>query len=277
MANPLTLMAVHAHPDDESSSTGGVLAMYADEGVRTVVVTCTNGELGDAPGGIKPGEPGHDEAAVAAIRQVELEKACDILGVDVLERLGYHDSGMAEWDYKDRPGSFWSTPIEESSARLATLMERYQPQVVVTYDEFGGYNHPDHVQANRITLAAVARSPIPAKLYFTARPVRDFERLRARMVELGIDMGPRPQPDPERLRLMEAAAARITTTVDTTGVVGQKRDALRAHASQLAETWFAQVPDELFTEMFGVESFIREQDRTAAPLPETDLFAGLRP
>jgi LmbE family N-acetylglucosaminyl deacetylase len=276
MANPLTLMAVHAHPDDEASSTGGVLAMYADEGVRTVVVTCTNGEYGDAPGGIKPGDPGHDESAVAAIRLAELDKACDILGVHVLEKLGYHDSGMLEWDYKDRPEAFCNIPIEASSARLATLMERHQPQVVITYDEFGGYNHPDHVQANRVTLAAVERTGIPAKLYFTARRWSDFERLRTRMVELGVDIGPRPQIDPERRRRMEAAAARITTTVDTTLVAGRKRDALRAHASQLAEGWFAKVPESLFDEVFGVESFIREQDRTAAPVPEVDLFAGLR-
>jgi LmbE family N-acetylglucosaminyl deacetylase len=276
MASHLTLMAVHAHPDDESSSTGGVLAMYADEGVRTVVVTCTNGELGDAPGGIKPGDPAHDETAVAAIRLAELDEACDVLGVRVLEKLGYHDSGMLEWDYKDRPDAFWNVPIEESSARLATLMERYQPQVVITYDEFGGYNHPDHVQANRVTLAAVERTGIPAKLYFTARRWSDFERLRTRLTELGVDVGPRPQIDAERRRRMEVNAARITTTVDTTSVASRKRDALRAHASQLAETWFAKMPESLFDEVFGVESFIREQDRTAAPVPEVDLFAGLR-
>ena len=276
MANPLTLMTVHAHPDDESSSTGGVLAMYADEGVRTVVVTCTNGELGDAPGGIKPGDPAHDETAVAATRLAELDKACDILGVDVLETLGYHDSGMLEWDYKDRPEVFWNVPIEESSARLAILMERYQPQVVITYDEFGGYNHPDHVQANRITLAAIERTAVPAKLYFTARRWSDIERLRTRLAELGVDVGPRPQIDPQRRQLMEAAAARITTTVDTTSVVSRKRDALRAHASQLEESWFAKMPESMFDEVFGVESFIRQQDRTGAPIPEVDLFAGLR-
>jgi LmbE family N-acetylglucosaminyl deacetylase len=269
-------MAVHAHPDDESSSTGGVLAMYSDEGVRTVVVTCTNGELGDAPGGVKPGDPAHDEAAVAATRMAELDKACDILGVAALEKLGYQDSGMLEWEYKDRPEAFWNVPIEESSGRLATLMERYQPQVVITYDEFGGYNHPDHVQANRITLAAIERTGIPAKLYLTARRWKDFERLRTRLAELGVDVGARPQIDPERLRQMEASAARITTTVDTTSVAGRKRDALRAHASQLAESWFAKMPESLFDEVFGVESFIREQDRTAAPVPEVDLFAGLR-
>src|SRR5437762_7034217 len=97
MTAPLTLMAVHAHPDDESSSTGGTLARYASEGLRTVVVTCTNGELGDAPGGIKPGEAGHDEETVAQIRLDELRAACATLGVAHLETLGYRDSGMPGW------------------------------------------------------------------------------------------------------------------------------------------------------------------------------------
>ena len=94
MTDPLTLMAVHAHPDDESSSTGGVLARYAAAGLRTVVVTCTNGELGDGPGGVKPGEAGHDDAAVVVTRLAELEEACRILRVTHLEtarlpRLGH--------------------------------------------------------------------------------------------------------------------------------------------------------------------------------------------
>ena len=100
MADNLTLMAVHAHPDDEASSTGGVLARYSAEGVRTVVVTCTNGEFGDAPGGIKPGADGHDEQEVAEIRLAELRESAKHLGVTDLELLGYHDSGMVEWDYK---------------------------------------------------------------------------------------------------------------------------------------------------------------------------------
>src|SRR5258707_14528515 len=97
MCQSLTLMAVHAHPDDESSSTGGTLARYASEGIRTVVVTCTNGELGDAPGGIKPGDDGHDETTVARIRLGELDAACVALGVSHLETLGYRDSRMPGW------------------------------------------------------------------------------------------------------------------------------------------------------------------------------------
>src|SRR3954454_21586854 len=106
MASPLTLMTVHAHPDDESSSTGGVLARYSGEGIRTVVVTCTNGEFGDAPGGIKPGADGHDPEEVARIRRDGVERACDILAVTHHEMLGYHDSGMPGWEYKDRNDVF---------------------------------------------------------------------------------------------------------------------------------------------------------------------------
>src|ERR1700760_2738853 len=99
MAEPLTLMAVHAHPDDEASG-GGILASYSDQGVQTIVVTCTNGEYGDAPGGIKPGQEGHDPEAVARLRLAELDKSASILKVSDVETLGYHDSGMLEWDYK---------------------------------------------------------------------------------------------------------------------------------------------------------------------------------
>ena len=101
---PPTLMAVHAHPDYEASGPGGILARYGDLGVRTVLVTCTNGELGDAPGGIKPGEPGHDEAEVVALRRRELEASCAVLGVSHLDLLGYHDSGMEGWAQNHAPG-----------------------------------------------------------------------------------------------------------------------------------------------------------------------------
>src|SRR6202161_4984086 len=115
MAETLTMMAVHAHADDESSSTGGVLAKYSAEGIRTVVVTCTNGEFGDAPGQVKPGQDGHDEQAVAQLRLAELRQSCKILGVTDLETLGYHDSGMPEWDYKERPEGLCNIPLADGA------------------------------------------------------------------------------------------------------------------------------------------------------------------
>src|SRR5271155_4471669 len=140
---PLTLMAVHAHPDDEAISTGGVLARYSAEGVRTVLVTCTNGELGDAPGGIKPGVPGHDEAVVVPLRRKELEASCDVLGVTNLELLGYHDSGMEGWPQNDAPDSFWRTPVGVAGSRLAALMRAFEPQGVRTHHEDGLFRDPD--------------------------------------------------------------------------------------------------------------------------------------
>ena len=276
MADKLTMMAVHAHPDDEASSTGGVLALYSSQGIQTVVVTCTNGEFGDGPGHVKPGEAGHDEKLVAELRLAELHEACELLGVSRLELLGYHDSGMESWEYKSRPDAFCNVPLDIAAGRVAELMRQYQPDAVVTYYDRGGYNHPDHLQAHRVAVAAAERTGIPAKLYFTARPAKTWIRLREILTELGQDMPPRPELDEQRRKMMDDAEARITTFVDTSGFIEAKRSALMAHASQLDESWFAKLPEEAFVELFGQECFIRDYDRTSTPVPETDLFAGLR-
>src|ERR1700712_2121210 len=133
----LTLMAVHAHPDDEATGTGGVLAKAAAEGIRTVLVTCTDGRCGDGPGGVKPGDPGHDPDAVVEMRRGELEKSAAVLNVDHLELLDYADSGMMGWPQNDEPGSFWSTPVDAAADRLVELIRRYQPDGGVASDENG--------------------------------------------------------------------------------------------------------------------------------------------
>jgi len=275
MAETLTLMAVHAHPDDEASSTGGVLATYAAEGIRTVVVTCTNGEFGDAPGGVKPGQDGHDTDAVAGLRLTELRQAAKILGITQLELLGYHDSGMPEWDYKTRPDAFCNVPFAEVTGRLSELIERYRPQVLVTYDDEGLYQHPDHVYASQTAQAAAAQTGIPAKLYLTAMRGSNWQKIRDALREAGVDI-PQMTLTPEQLRRAAETEARITTTVDIRPVLTRKRDALFAHASQIQDSWFSQIPPEVAEAAFGFEHFIRASDRTGAPVPENDLFAGLR-
>ena len=275
MTDSLTLMAVHAHPDDEASSTGGVLATYSAEGIRTVVVTCTNGEFGDAPGGIKPGQDGHDEATVAQIRLAELRQSTKLLGVSDLELLGYHDSGMVEWAYKSRPDAFCNIPAAEVTGRIGALIEQYRPQVVITYDDKGLYQHPDHVYASQMTQAAVAETGIPAKLYLATIRGSSWGKLREALREAGVEVPDMTLTDEQREQVAAAEAA-ITTTVDIRPVLDRKREALMAHASQLQESWFAKLPPELATETFGFESFIRARDTTGAPIPETDLFAGLR-
>ncbi len=269
---PLTLMAVHAHPDDEAIGTGGILARYADEGVRTVLVTCTNGELGDAPGGLKPGDPGHDERVVVPLRRRELEASCDVLGVSQLELLGYHDSGMQGWPQNDAPGSFWRTPVEDAAHRLADLMRTHEPQVVVTYDENGFYGHPDHIQANRITHAALAECGIPAKLYYTAVARSMLRGFRDVLAEAGIEGPAEVEENPD----FGTPDELITTTIDCSAVAGRKYASLAAHASQSDNIFFLQMGEELFSTLMGSESFVRAVDRTDAPVPEDDLFAGLR-
>ena len=276
MEETLTLMAVHAHPDDEASGTGGVLATYSAEGIRTVVVTCTNGEFGDAPGGVKPGQDGHVTDAVAGLRLSELRQSAKILGVSHLELLGYHDSGMPEWDYKTRPDAFCNVPFAEVTGRIAALIEQYRPQVVVTYNDKGLYQHPDHVYASQTAQAAVAQTGIPAKLYLTAMRGSDWQKMRDALREAGVDMPAMTLTDEQR-RQAAAEEARITTTVDIRPALARKRDALFAHASQIQESWFSQIPPELAANTFGFEHFIKVRDTTGAPVPETDLLAGLRP
>jgi LmbE family N-acetylglucosaminyl deacetylase len=273
---PLTLMAVHAHPDDEATGTGGVLARYAAEGIRTVLVTCTDGGCGDGPGGVKPGEPGHDPAAVAALRRQELEASCDVLNITHLEMLDYADSGMMGWATNDAPESFWRTPVEQSAARLADLMRRYEPDVVVTYDENGFYGHPDHIQANRVTVAALALTDLTPKVYWTTVPRSAMQKFMETMREFDPDW---TEPDPaEAAEQPEIGLPdeEITTWVDVAEFGGQKFDALAAHASQGENIFFLKMGQERFTELMGVETFVRVQDGTGAPVPENDLFAGLR-
>ncbi|MFJ4502045.1 PIG-L family deacetylase [Streptomyces sp. NPDC088864] len=269
-------MAVHAHPDDEATGTGGVLARYAAEGIRTVLVTCTDGGCGDGPGGTKPGDPGHDPAAVARMRRQELEASCEVLKISDLETLDYADSGMMGWPGNDAPGSFWRTPVAEAAERLAALMEHYRPDVVVTYDENGFYGHPDHIQANRITTAALELSGLTPKVYWTTMPRSAMQRFGELMREFGEDM---PEPDPAETAAMAEIGLpdeEITTWVDTAAYSDQKYDALAAHASQGENIFFLKMGKERFRELMGTEVFVRVRDTTGAALPENDLFAGLR-
>ena len=275
-ARPLTLMAVHAHPDDEVMATGGALARYASEGITTVLVTCTDGRCGDGPEGVKPGEPGHDPDAVVAIRREELEASCAALKVTHLELLGYHDSGMMGWPTNDAPGSFWLTPAPEAAQRLADLIRHYQPDVVVTYDEIGGYGHPDHIQAHRVAMAAVELVGGERKVYWSAMPHSWLQNIGQLMREVGIDWD---EPDPattEPQPPMGFPDDQITTWVDTTGFGEQKYDALAAHRSQRDGEFFLQLGRERFAELLRTETFVRVRDATGAALPEDDLFAGLR-
>ncbi len=267
----LTLMAIHAHPDDESTSTGGILAHYALQGVRTIVVTCTDGELGDGPGGVKPGQDGHDPREVAAIRRDELHRACTHLGVTHLELLGYRDSGMAGWGTQQRHNAFCSVAVESAASRITPLIECYRPQVVVTYDPHST-RHPDHVHAAQVATYAVDSSQIVSKLYYKAHGSSYWRQLNRALDDIGIR---RPDPSGEALQILDSVDQRITTTVDVGHVIDRKRTALHAHASQIGSSLAGKLPPTQFSSAFGTETYIRIRDTTGSATPEDDLFTGV--
>ena len=180
-----TVAFFHAHPDDEAIATGGTMAGLSDDGHRVVLVTATRGELGEVPEGLS-----EDGGSLAEWRLAELTEACGILGVGRQTYLDYLDSGMAGEATNDRPGSFASADIEEAAGALADILIEEAADVLVTYDEHGGYGHPDHVQVHRVGMRAADLAGTP--VVYMATMNRDFMRtLRraGRVVGVGTSRG----------------------------------------------------------------------------------------
>jgi LmbE family N-acetylglucosaminyl deacetylase len=285
----LTFMAVHAHPDDEASSSGGTLALLARQGVRTVLVTCTNGEYGDAPGGVKPEDDDHDADAVAEIRRGELDRAVEVLGVSRLVRLEYRDSGMRGWPQNDDSRAFWSTPVETAADRLLEVLVAERPQVVMTYNEHGFYGHPDHVQAHRVTMAAVARLDYEPTVYFNAIPEsvmvlwrERWEREDRERREADVARGIEREPEPDDLTIdgepieLGTPDDSIDASVDVSSVTEAKYDALAAHHSQMAESFWMKMTREEFAAVMRTEWFVRATNPTGLVGRADDIMAGYR-
>jgi LmbE family N-acetylglucosaminyl deacetylase len=183
---------------------------------------------------------------------------------------------MPDWEYKARPDAFCNVPQDVVAGRISGLIEKYQPQVLITYDDQGAYQHPDHVHASRCAQAAFASTGIPVKLYLSAMRGSRWRKIWDALRELGEDVPDFTNAPPEMMERARVSEERITTTIDIRPVLERKRDALLAHGSQIQDSWFSKLPPEVAEEVFGEECFIRASDRTGAPLPEHDLFAGLR-
>ena len=287
MTERFTLMAVHAHPDDECMSTGGVLVRYARAGVRTVLVTATRGEEGEV---VDPQmNPAEVKPKLGDVRTAELECACKHLEVEQLHILGYRDSGMVGWDTNYHPECLAQADLHEATGRLVRLIRELRPHVITCYDEDGGYGHPDHIQVHRITVAAFHAAGAatqypeqdlapwqPYKLYYTAYPrsliVARYEIMQAMGVEAPSD---RPDFDPQKVA--GTPDELITTRVDVRDFLPYKMHALRCHRTQIApDWWLTRVPHEVLHDRFGLECFIRVVSHVPGDGPEDDLFAGLR-
>jgi len=287
MSSALRLMHVHAHPDDESSKGAATTAKYVAEGVDVHVVTCTGGERGSI---LNPKMERPDVLEnMTEIRRREMESARDILGV-TQDWLGFVDSGWPEGDPKPPlpEGCFGLVPLEEAAAPLVALIRRFRPHVVTTYDENGGYPHPDHIQCHNISVAAfhAAGDPErypeagepwqPLKLYYQ----HGFNRPRTQALHDAMTARGLESPWAERLKEWKPDPehdARITTRVPCGEFFGVRDQALMAHATQIdPDGPFFQIPLEIQREVWPTEDFELVTSYVDSPVPEDDLFLGVR-
>jgi N-acetyl-1-D-myo-inositol-2-amino-2-deoxy-alpha-D-glucopyranoside deacetylase len=307
-----TLMTIHAHPDDETIGTGGTMAAAVAAGRRVVLVTCTRGELGEIV--VPDLDTPDNHRRLGELRAVELERAMGRLGVTEWENLGYRDSDMMGRVGNLDPRSFWRADLDEAAGRLVWLIRTYRPDVITTYNEYGGYGHPDHIRVHDVAVRAFPRAgdpawypeqlapeyggtgPVaadgglapwtPSKLYEQAFPASFWERMREMYERAG---KPNPWDPPEgatqeELAAMEEEGARmlvpdeaITTWIDISGEpLERKWAALAEHVTQIP-TDFPMVAFGLdgWREAWNREAYILRESRVDAPVPEDDLFAGI--
>lgn len=287
------ILFVHAHPDDECIGTGATMARYVSEGVQVTLVTCTLGEEGEV---LLP-EFSHlasdKDDALGSHRREELAAAMAILGVTDSRLLGgpgrFRDSGMIGTPSNERPDCFWRTDLLVSATELVPVIREVRPQVVVTYDDFGGYGHPDHIQAHRVTHYAVALAENETfrpdlgeawsvtKLYWTAFPKQVIIDGIAAAKAQGLD-NEFTSMDPDNLPFA-CDDDLVTTAVVATEFVPQKFDALRAHGTQVTpDDGFLGIVSTVGPEPFGTEYYRLargEAHREGGAARETDLFAGI--
>ena len=285
----LRLLAVHAHPDDESSKGAGTIAKYHDEGAWSVLVCCTGGEAGDI---LNPAmDTAEVKADIANVRRRELEQAAEILGYDELVWLGYRDSGMPDSPENADPRSFAAAELDDAVERLVAIIRRARPHVIVTYpDEQSRYPHPDHLRVHEISDIAfdAAGDPErfpdagepwqPLKLYYTTWSRDRIVAMHEKMLELGLespyarwfeqapDAPPPPPPPP------------VTTRIEVGAYYGHRKGALLAHATQIdpeSPFWFA-LPDEVAATVYPWDDYTLARSLVDSEPPEDDLFAGVR-
>jgi mycothiol S-conjugate amidase len=281
----LRLMAVHAHPDDESSKGAATIARYVAEGHRVMVVTCTGGEAGSI---LNPALDRPDvRARLPEVRRAELAAAVEILGVEH-RSLGFVDSGWPDGEPLPA-GSFAARPVEQVTEPLVRALRGFRPHVVVTYDERGGYPHPDHIRCHEVSVAAFDAAPHPDRFPAAGSPWQPLklyyvhEWCKARMAAFHqalLDAGcPSPYGDgwlaqwdveqPDTL-------PRVTTRIECGDYFDRRDDALRAHATQIDPDghWFA-VPTRLQRRLWPTEEYELVQSFVDKTVPEDDLFAGI--
>lgn len=284
MDNPQrTLMALLAHPDDEVFGSGGTFALEAERGTRIILVVATGGEAGEVVNQELQGTV--DLADLPAIRQQELRCSATALRVHEVVNLGYRDSGMAGAADNERQDAFMQADDDEIACRLVSLIRQYRPQILLAFDETGGYGHPDHLTIHRTTHLAFQRAGNadcypgtgepwqPARLFYPTlvreQLVNAYRELKRQGITMDVGLQPVTEDD---LRQFGRPREEVTTVVNIERTVSNKIRAFRCYATQIPSNFFYfQVPEELLHE----EYFTQGASAIPGPPPEHDLFSGI--
>jgi mycothiol S-conjugate amidase len=280
-------MHVHAHPDDESSKGAATTAKYVAEGVDVHVVTCTGGERGSVlnPKMDRP----EVQANITEIRRAEMDAAREILGIKQ-DWLGFIDSGWPEGDPKPPlpEGCFALVPLEESTERLVRLIRSFRPHVLTTYDENGGYPHPDHIRCHEVSMAAFEAAADPERFPDAGEPWQvlkvyyqhGFNRPRAVALHEAMLARGLESPLAERLEQWKPDPKhdnRVTTRIECAEYFPVRDAALIAHATQIdPDGFFFQIPMDIQQSVWPTEDFELVTSLVETTVPEDDLFAGVR-
>lgn len=277
------VLLVHAHPDDETINNGATMALYASLGAQVTLITCTRGEEGE----ILTPELIHlassDTDSLGEHRESELANAMEALGVSDFRFLAegerkYRDSGMMGTEPNNRPDVFWQADLEEASDYLVKVIEEVKPHVLITYDEIGGYGHPDHIQAHRVAMRASEKSNWQIhKIYWNTMPKSVLAESMAKMKELGSDFFGADNVDDLPFAKEDSS---VTTLIDGNSHVEAKMAAMKAHHTQISlDGPFFALSNNLGLQVWGHEYYTLVKGEKSAPLDanerESDLFSGV--
>jgi N-acetyl-1-D-myo-inositol-2-amino-2-deoxy-alpha-D-glucopyranoside deacetylase len=277
------MLLVHAHPDDETINNGATMALYAALGADVTLVTCTRGEEGEVLVPDLAHLAAHETDSLGDHRVEELALAMKALGVSDHRFLGagrikYRDSGMMGTEPNNRPDVFWSANFDEATDDLVTVIDEVKPHILITYDEFGGYGHPDHIQAHRVAMSAAEKSSWDIqKIYWNVMPKSVIQEGIDAMKKLGSDfMGAESADD---LPFAKDDSF-VHAMVDGNAYVEKKMDAMRAHATQIeVDGPFFALSNNLGLQVWGNEYYTIVKGSQHEPFDgkgyESDLFAGV--
>jgi N-acetyl-1-D-myo-inositol-2-amino-2-deoxy-alpha-D-glucopyranoside deacetylase len=273
---------VHAHPDDETINNGVTMAQLVDDGVAVTLVTCTRGEEGEVLIPDLAYLASNAEDGLGAHREIELAQAMKELGVQDHRFLGqageFRDSGMIGSVQNDNANCFWRTDVEKAAMKLAAIIDEIKPQVMVTYDEFGGYGHPDHIQTHRVAMRAADLAGWKIqKIYWNIMPKSVVAQGMAAMKEQGSDFFGTDNID--ELPFVKDDSF-VTTVIHAPNQVDKKMAAMKAHATQISlDGPFFALSNNLGVQVFGDEYYTLVRGEKSGPFNnrnlEQDLFAGV--